>query len=103
MNKVAALYRNYDLPWTAAPEELARLKRILKHVLGVLAALAIIMPFLPVQKVDHGAAPPVPQRFAKLVAERKAPPPPPPVVQERPKPTENVVQPKPEPKAAVET
>jgi outer membrane biosynthesis protein TonB len=103
MNKVTALYRNYDLPWTAAPEELARLKRILKHVLGVLATIAILMPFLPVKKVDHSAAPPVSQRFAKLVAERKLPPPaPPPVVQERPKPVESVVQPKVEPKPAAE-
>ena len=99
MNKVAVCYRNYDLPWSITPEERARLQRILKHVLGVLGVIAILMPFLPVREVDHHAAPDMPQRFARLVAERKAPPPP--VVKEQPKPVE-ATQPKPEAKAAVE-
>jgi len=100
MNKIAVLYRNYDLPWTVTPEERSRLKRILKHVLGVLGALAILMPFLPVRELDRQAAPEMPQRFARLVAERKLPPPPP-VVKEQPKPVE-AAPPKPETKAAVE-
>jgi outer membrane biosynthesis protein TonB len=101
MSKVVAVcYRNYELPWTIAPEERARLQRIFKHILGVLGVLAILMPFLPVREVDRTAAPEMPQRFARLVAERK-PPPPPPVVKEQPKPVE-AVQPKPEASAAVE-
>ena len=98
MNKIAVLYRNYDLPWTVTPEERSRLKRILKHVLGVLGVLAILMPFLPVRQVDHHAAPEMPQRFARLVAERKLPPPPPPVVKEQAKPVD-AAPPKPEAKA----
>jgi periplasmic protein TonB len=94
-------YRSYELPWTLAPEEQRRFRRILKHVLGVLAVMAIVMPFLPVPKVDRAAAPEVPQRFAKLVQQRKPPPPPPPpVVQEVPKAIEQPVpkvEPKPEP------
>jgi outer membrane biosynthesis protein TonB len=102
MNKASvALYRNYELPWTLTPEEHARLKRIFKHVLGVLATLAILMPFLPVREIDRTAAPEVPQRFARLVAERKLPPPPPPVAQEKPKPVEST-QPTAEPKPAAE-
>lgn len=92
---VAGLYRNYELPWALAPEERRLLTRIFKHVLGVLATIAIVMPFLPVREIERKSAPEVPQRFARLVAERKLPPPPPPVVvQERPKPVE-LVQPKP--------
>lgn len=100
MKKVNVFYRNYDLPWTAGAEEHARLKRILKHVGGVLAVLAILIPFLPVQKIDHHVAHEVPPRFARLVAERKVPPPVV-VVQPPPKPVEST-QPRPEVKATVE-
>jgi outer membrane biosynthesis protein TonB len=99
MSNVAAFYRNYELPWTITPEERARLERIFRHILGVLGVLAILMPFLPVREVDRTAAPEMPQRFARLVAERKAPPPP--VVKEQPKPVE-AVQPKPDAAVAVE-
>jgi len=99
MKKLNVFYRNYDLPWTSGTEEHARLKRILKHVGGVLAVLAILMPFLPVQKIDHHVAREVPPRFARLVAERKLPPPV--VVQQLPKPVESV-QPKPEVKPVAE-
>jgi TonB family protein len=99
MKRVNVFYRNYDLPWTAGAEEHARLMRILKHVGGVLAVLAILIPFLPVKKIDHHVAHEVPPRFARLVAERKVPPPV--VVQPPPKPVESV-QPRPEAKATVE-
>jgi outer membrane biosynthesis protein TonB len=106
MSGEVACYRRYELPWSFPAEDQRRFRRILKHVCGVLAVFAVLMPFLPVPKIERQALPEVPQRFARLVAERKPPPPPPaPVVQEPPKAVETPaprVEPKPEaPKPAV--
>jgi TonB family protein len=77
------------LPWTFSEEEEARFRRILKRVLLACLLLSLIMPWLPVPKVDRTKDEELPPRLAKLLLERQ-PAPPPAVVQPR----------KPEPEAA---
>src|SRR5690606_507571 len=110
MAQSIALYRVYDLPWTANAGEDRRFKRILGYATGTLAVLALLVAVLPVPERD-AAVEEVPKRLARLVLERQLPPPPPPppprVVEELPPPPpEPVVEerpaPPPEPEPVVE-
>lgn len=90
-----ALYRVYDLPWTAGEEERARLRRFLRISLIGLAVLSVVVSFLPVPEPSATEVQEIPRRLARLVAERQTPPPPPPpVVREEPVPPP-VVEPEP--------
>jgi hypothetical protein len=78
MAATLALFPPGILPWTNAPQDDARFKRILKRVLGASLVLALLLSLLPLP--EH---PPVPEelppRFAKLLLERPpAKPPAPP-------------------------
>jgi TonB family protein len=93
MTQATALYRVYELPWTANVAEEQRFKRILRTAAGTLAVLALLVSVLPVPERDPGAVEEVPKRLARLMLERQAPPPPPvPRVIEEPPP---VVEPEP--------
>jgi TonB family protein len=70
-------YRMAVLPWTVSEEDERRFRRILKRVLLVCALLCLIMPWLPVPKVDRTQPEELPPRLAKLLLERETPPPPP--------------------------
>ena len=69
-------YRNFELPWTLSAEQERRYRKVLLHVCGVLGALSLLMPWLPVPEPDPQAVEEIPQRFARLVLEKPAPPPP---------------------------
>src|ERR1700704_2411623 len=63
------------LPWTVSEEDEQRFRRILKRVLLVCLLFSLIMPWLPVPKVDRSKVEELPPRLAKLLLEREAPPP----------------------------
>ena len=69
-------YASAALPWTVSEEDEQRFRTILRRLLILFVLLSVVMPFLPLPKVDRQEAE-VPPRLAKLVLERQAPPPPP--------------------------
>jgi len=121
MSAAAALYRIYDLPWTAGADEDDRFKRIIRATLIALLVLALVMSLLPLPERSADDVQEIPRRLARLVVERQAPPPPPPpvvreavpepepvveperVVEQRTVEPEPVVQNEPEPVAPVDT
>ena len=74
---IAVAYRSYALPWSPAPEDEQRYRRIRRDSLIAILALSLLMPFLPLPKQTTEAPVQVPQRFAKFVLERNKPQPPP--------------------------
>jgi len=96
---IAPYYRLYELPWSPTAEVEERFRRYVKRLAIIFLLFGVIIPFLPM--VDRSKLPPaaIPERFARLVIEKKTPPPPPEVKkepeQEKPKPVET--KPKPEP------
>ncbi len=92
-----AYYRVYDLQWTPDAKQEARFRRTLRRILTVILLLSLIMPWLPLPDRDPDDIPEIPQRFAKLVLERRVAPPPP-VVRTEPKPvTEQTAKATPKP------
>jgi len=97
---IAPYYRLYELPWSPTAEVEERFRRYLKRLAIVFLLFGLTIPFLPM--VDRSKLPPaaIPERFARLVIEKKLPPPPPPPEvkkepePEKPKPD---IKPKPEP------
>jgi len=73
-----ALYHSYVLPWTAIPEEDQRLKRNMTISLVFAFVFGVVVPFLPVQKIDRSKVEELPPRLAQLVVEKHKPKPPPP-------------------------
>jgi len=96
-------YRSYALPWELAGDQEKRFHKIVQKTFLVMVVLALLWPFLPIPEVEQEEFEEVPERFAKLLIEKKEVPPPPPppeipVKPEPPKPTEKVVETtKPEP------
>ncbi|MCI0505874.1 MAG: TonB family protein [Gammaproteobacteria bacterium] len=106
---MTALYHSYVLPWTAIPEEDTRLKRNLQIALVLALIFGLVVPFLPVKKIDKTQIEELPPRLAQLVVEKQKPKPPPPPekVEKKEKPKEKKKEekkekpkeePKPEPK-----
>ncbi|HEY5604187.1 MAG TPA: AgmX/PglI C-terminal domain-containing protein [Gammaproteobacteria bacterium] len=82
---MAALYHSYILPWTAIPEEDARLKRNLQIILTLTLIFGVVAPFLPVKETDKTQVEELPPRLAQLVIEKQKPKPPPPEKKEEKK------------------
>ena len=74
-----SLYASAALPWTVSAEDEERFKKILKRISVFFILFSLIMPFLPVPKIDREAAEELPPRIAKLVLEQRAATPAPPV------------------------
>lgn len=87
-----SLYASAALPWTVSAEDEERFQRILKRILTFFILLCLIMPFLPLPKVDRQEPEELPPRIAKLMIEQHVAPPPLPVKQ----PEAEVVKSKPE-------
>jgi TonB family protein len=96
----AAYYHSFDLPWGLSEQDERRFRRILQVVLILFLFFGLVIPFLPVDKVEEQQVAEVPPRLARIIMERRAPPPPPPKVEEK-KPEPKVEKPKPEPKKEV--
>ena len=88
-----SLYASAALPWTVSAEDEERFKKILKRISLFFILLSLIMPFLPVPKVDREAAEELPPRIAKLVLEQRAAAPLPPVTPPVPKAVESTPEP----------
>lgn len=86
-------FRVYELPWSRSSEDQQRFRRIQLWVSSIVLALAIVFPFLPLPEPDPNDVEEVPQRFARLILEQKAPPPPPPPPVQEP----DIIEPEPEP------
>jgi TonB family protein len=95
MSAAAAYYRPGLLPWTVSEEEEARFRRILKRVLLACLLFSLIMPWLPVPKVDRSKDEELPPRLAKLLLERQPLPPAPVAPARKPEP-EAAAKPQPE-------
>jgi TonB family protein len=95
MSTTAALYRIYELPWTAGAGEESRFKKILRTTIGALVVFAIVFSVLPLPQRSPDDVQEIPKRLARLVIERQMPPPPPPppVVRETPVEPPPVVEP----------
>lgn len=94
MSAAVADFRFSVLPWSISEEDEARFRRILRRVLIACVVFALIMPWLPVPKVDRSKEEEVPPRLAKLLLEREAPPPAP--VVRKPEPEAPAAKPQPE-------
>ena len=108
-------YRVLDLPWSLGAEQQKRYRKIQLRTFAAILLLCLLMPFLPTPEPEEGEVPEIPQRFAKLIIEKKAPPPPPPppvveqVAETEPEPEpepekepEPIPEPEPEPVRTVE-
>ena len=89
-----AFYHSVDLPWTISEEDQRRFRKIRRRVFIFCLLLAVIMPFLPVSKIERDKAETVPPRLAKLVLERKKARPPAPARRPELKTEKKVLKPK---------
>jgi len=88
MNALAA--PSLDLPWTLDPAVEERFRKILKRVALLALLLGLVIPWLPMPQRDAALPLEVPDRYARLLAERT--PPPPPVAASKPAPEQVVEQ-----------
>ena len=89
--------RHYECQWTPDAEQEARFRRPFRNTLAILLLLSLLIPWLPMPERSPGEIPEIPQRFARLLLERKVLPPPP-VVRNEPEPVSEQMargQPKP--------
>jgi len=92
----AYYYYSADLPWAVSEEEQERFRRILKRIFIFFLIFGIVMPLLPVPKVEREVMEEVPPRLAKLILERQeVKPAPPPVTAPEPEPARAKPVPKP--------
>ena len=96
MTATFVYYRSAMLPWTISEEDERRFRRILKRVLIVCILISLIMPWLPLPKVDRTKVEEVPPRLAKLLLERQAPAPPVVAPAKKPEPEMAAAKPQPE-------
>ena len=66
------------MPWSSSAKDERRFKNILIRVTLLMLLFGIIIPFIPVPKLEISEAPELPERVAQLVQERVPLPPPPP-------------------------
>lgn len=86
---------NPILPWSVSAEVEWRFRRILRFNLVVFLVLGLVMPLLPLTRIERPVEEILPPRLAKLVLEQRPVPPP-------PKPEPVVSEPRPLPKKPVE-
>ncbi len=90
---VSHYYNSATLPWTVSEEDEQRFRRILKRILLTCLLISLVMPWLPLPKVDRTKVDELPPRFAKLLLERAPLPPAAPV--KKPEPEVTVTKPEP--------
>ena len=99
-------WRQYALPVADRFDEDRKFRRVLTKVTAAIAVLSLVIPFLPVTRIDPVALlPDSPDRVAKLLIERRIKPPPPKPAPPEPKVEKpdapKAVVPKPEPKPRI--
>ena len=87
-------YRSYSLPWEVAAEQEKTFAKVWQRTIIAALLFAVIVPWLPLPDVDIDKQEEIPERFARLLIEKKVEPPPKPVdipvESEAPKPAETV-------------
>jgi periplasmic protein TonB len=73
-----ASFRIPSLPWAITSDDERRFKRIAKRVLFIVLLLGLLMPFLPLPKIERTEVQPLPAPIAKLLLDQAKPKPPPP-------------------------
>lgn len=81
-----AYQRSANLPWHTSEDEEERFRRILKRSAIIFIVLSLILPFLPLPKVERAKVEELPPRLAKLLLERQQLPKPVPVKAPAPEP-----------------
>ena len=71
-----ASFRIPTLPWATSADDEKRFQRINRWVLILVLLLGVVMPFLPMPKLERVEVQPLPAPIAKLLLERAATPPP---------------------------
>ena len=95
---VSHYYNSATLPWTVSEEDEQRFRRILKRILLTCLLISLVMPWLPLPKVERTQVEELPPRLAKLLLERAPPPPIAPAKKAEPEVTATKPEPaKPEP------
>ena len=84
------------LPWQSSVEEDNRFRKILRGMLAVFVAFAIVVPLLPVEELTREKQEEIPPHLARVILEKKELPPPVPVAP-KPKPVEKKEPEKPKP------
>jgi outer membrane biosynthesis protein TonB len=74
----AISFRQSFLPWSDAPADVARFRRIRNRILIISALLSLLFLVLPKPTHDRTQAAELPPQLAKIVLERETPAPPPP-------------------------
>jgi len=72
---VSHYYNSATLPWTVSEEDEQRFRRILKRILLTCLLISLVMPWLPLPKVDRTKVEELPPRLVKLLLEREPPAP----------------------------
>ncbi|MCW5637296.1 MAG: energy transducer TonB, partial [Rubrivivax sp.] len=75
---LAVSFRKPVLAWAIAADDEERFRRITRRVLGTIALLALLLPFIPRPSPEDQRAQQLPPAVARLLLERQTPPPPPP-------------------------
>jgi protein TonB len=77
MSTTALAFNDFVLPWEATRKEDERFREILKRLLVVFVLLSIVVPWLPLPKIEREVAERIPPVLAKVLLRQKLPPPPP--------------------------
>ena len=83
-------FRAPVLPWSLAPDDELRLRRVSRTVLTICALVCLVLIWSPVVKEDRSAPQELPPRLAKLLLELPPPPPAPPAPVVKATPTPQV-------------
>jgi protein TonB len=92
-----ASFKVATLPWANSADDERRFQRIAALVLLLALGLGVVVPLLPLPRVERLEAQPLPAPIARLLLERSATPPPPPPAAVKP---ETAEQAPPQPEAA---
>ena len=69
------VYRSFVLPWSPLDEDEGRLKKIVIIVLALSFVFGVLIPWIPVPKVDRDKVEALPPRLAQLLLEQQKPKP----------------------------
>lgn len=78
MTTIAIASTDFALPWEAARQEDERFNRILRRLLLVFLLLSLVIPWLPLPRIEREVQKIVPPVMTKLILRQKLPAPPPP-------------------------
>ena len=72
----AVSFRRTVLPWSSLADDEARFARIRRRTLTLALVFGLVLPFVPLRKVERTEVPPLPPPLARLLLDAKPLPPP---------------------------